>query len=86
MTDICIEILNRDVQRLHAMKQELLLKLSVEEYEHIVAGWEKKLNRCLNGNQGWGMIFANKWSRFIINTKLKLYADIQGLSSIVAHY
>lgn len=60
MTDICIEILNRDVQRLHAMKQELLLKLSVEEYEHIVAGWEKKLNRCLNGNQGWGMIFANK--------------------------
>jgi hypothetical protein len=60
LTKTCIEILEADVKKLVDNKQELLSKLSVQDYNKILEGWKKKLHRCKCGNQAWGLFLAKK--------------------------
>jgi len=58
-----LEILNQEVSRFKAQKEDFLKTFSSKDYEDIVEGWQNKIRRVTQGSQVWGLFQANKPSQ-----------------------
>ncbi|XP_078689244.1 uncharacterized protein LOC144920768 isoform X1 [Branchiostoma floridae x Branchiostoma belcheri] len=55
-----MDILNREVARTEANKEEFIKEFSEEDFRYIVDGWKEKLHRSELGDQKWGLFYAEK--------------------------
>jgi len=55
-----IEILKDELKRFEASKDNFITEFNLNDYNHIVEGWESKIIRCNKGDQRWGRFVAYK--------------------------
>jgi phosphoethanolamine N-methyltransferase len=54
------EVLERELEKAKGMKHEFIQEFSEEDYLAIVNGWQDKLQRVAQGDQKWGLFYAEK--------------------------
>uniref|UniRef100_A0A672S1T4 phosphoethanolamine N-methyltransferase n=2 Tax=Sinocyclocheilus grahami TaxID=75366 RepID=A0A672S1T4_SINGR len=59
-TEQFIQVIKVELQRAVEMKEEFIQEFSQEDYDAVVNGWTKKLQRCETGDQRWGLFYATK--------------------------
>uniref|UniRef100_A0A671KY15 phosphoethanolamine N-methyltransferase n=1 Tax=Sinocyclocheilus anshuiensis TaxID=1608454 RepID=A0A671KY15_9TELE len=59
-TEQFIQVIKVELQRAGEMKEEFIQEFSQEDYDAVVNGWTKKLQRCETGDQRWGLFYATK--------------------------
>ncbi|XP_016395269.1 phosphoethanolamine N-methyltransferase 3-like [Sinocyclocheilus rhinocerous] len=59
-TEQFIQVIKAELQRAGEMKEEFIQEFSQEDYDAVVNGWTKKLQRCETGDQRWGLFYATK--------------------------
>jgi len=59
-TDYFKKILKMELEKFKPTKKEFVKDFSLEDYNEIVDGWEVKLGRVDNGDQGWGLFIGAK--------------------------
>ncbi len=59
-TDYFMEILRDELSRYEPMKEEVLRRFTIEDYDAICGGWKEKMVRCRRGEQVWGYFTARK--------------------------
>jgi len=60
LTQLFIDILEKEVKLFQSQKQDFIQEFSVEDFDAIVAGWSAKMERCTEGDQAWGLFIAQK--------------------------
>ncbi|XP_075902732.1 phosphoethanolamine methyltransferase isoform X2 [Nelusetta ayraudi] len=55
-----IEVIETELKRAEAIKEEFIEEFSEEDYLAIVNGWREKLGRSKTGDQRWGLFHATK--------------------------
>uniref|UniRef100_A0A672Z467 phosphoethanolamine N-methyltransferase n=1 Tax=Sphaeramia orbicularis TaxID=375764 RepID=A0A672Z467_9TELE len=55
-----IKVIEDELQRVDAIKDEFIEEFSEEDYLAIVNGWREKLGRSRSGDQRWGLFLATK--------------------------
>ncbi|KAM4732463.1 phosphoethanolamine methyltransferase isoform 2-T3 [Anableps anableps] len=55
-----IEVIQTELQRAEAIKEEFIQEFSEEDYFAVVNGWKEKLERSKSGNQRWGLFHATR--------------------------
>nr|XP_015802184.2 phosphoethanolamine methyltransferase [Nothobranchius furzeri] len=53
-----IQVIQTELQRAEAIKEEFIQEFSEEDYFAIVDGWKEKLERSKTGDQRWGLFHA----------------------------
>uniref|UniRef100_A0A1A7WVQ0 phosphoethanolamine N-methyltransferase n=1 Tax=Iconisemion striatum TaxID=60296 RepID=A0A1A7WVQ0_9TELE len=53
-----IQVIQTELQRAEAIKEEFIQEFSEEDYFAIVDGWKEKLGRSKTGDQRWGLFHA----------------------------
>uniref|UniRef100_A0A8C2GAV8 phosphoethanolamine N-methyltransferase n=2 Tax=Cyprinus carpio TaxID=7962 RepID=A0A8C2GAV8_CYPCA len=59
-TEQFIQVIKAELQRAGEMKEEFIQEFSQEDYDAVINGWAKKLQRCETGDQRWGLFYATK--------------------------
>lgn len=59
-TDKFVECLKNELVRIESNKDEFIKEFSSEDWQHLVEGWEAKLERTAKGDQRWGVFRARK--------------------------
>ncbi|KAI0226388.1 Phosphoethanolamine N-methyltransferase [Lamellibrachia satsuma] len=59
-TDQFMAVLQKELNRTQAIKDEFIKEFSQTDYDAIVNGWKDKLVRCGQGDQRWGFFYAEK--------------------------
>ncbi len=59
-TEDLIAIMEEQLQKLSASKQEFCERFSEEDYDYIKGRWELKLNCCREGDMKWGWFLARR--------------------------
>jgi len=59
-TDKFVECLKVELTRLESMKDNFIQEFSSDDYQHLVEGWEAKVQRSAKGDQRWGVFRARK--------------------------
>uniref|UniRef100_A0A9J8CJ95 phosphoethanolamine N-methyltransferase n=1 Tax=Cyprinus carpio carpio TaxID=630221 RepID=A0A9J8CJ95_CYPCA len=59
-TEQFIQVIKAELQRAGEMKEEFIQEFSQEDYDAVINGWTKKLQRCETGDQRWGLFYATK--------------------------
>lgn len=59
-TDVFTEILQEELVRFKSIKEEFIEEFSVEEYDHVVRGWEDKIKRSGEGEHRYGLFAYEK--------------------------
>nr|XP_029511209.1 phosphoethanolamine N-methyltransferase 3-like [Oncorhynchus nerka] len=54
------QVIQTELERAAAMKDEFIKEFSEEDYLAIVNGWRDKLKRCNTGDQRWGLFHATR--------------------------
>ncbi|KAM9740956.1 phosphoethanolamine methyltransferase isoform 2-T2 [Menidia menidia] len=55
-----IQVIQTELQRAEAIKEEFIQEFSEEDYLAIVNGWKEKLERSNSGDQRWGLFHATR--------------------------
>ncbi|XP_076015723.1 phosphoethanolamine methyltransferase isoform X2 [Genypterus blacodes] len=55
-----IEVIQTELQRAEALKDQFIEEFSEEDYTAIENGWREKLARCNTGDQRWGLFYATR--------------------------
>lgn len=55
-----IQVIQTELERAVAIKEEYIAEVSEEDYLEVVSGWSDKLKRCNAGDQRWGLFYATK--------------------------
>uniref|UniRef100_A0A8C7JH13 phosphoethanolamine N-methyltransferase n=1 Tax=Oncorhynchus kisutch TaxID=8019 RepID=A0A8C7JH13_ONCKI len=55
-----MQVIQTELERAAAMKDEFIKEFSEEDYLAIVNGWSDKLKRCNTGDQRWGLFHATR--------------------------
>uniref|UniRef100_A0A8C2G4Z3 phosphoethanolamine N-methyltransferase n=1 Tax=Cyprinus carpio TaxID=7962 RepID=A0A8C2G4Z3_CYPCA len=58
-TEQFIQVIKAELQRAGEMKEEFIQEFSQEDYDAVINGWAKKLQRCETGDQRWGFVCAS---------------------------
>ena len=61
-TEQFINVLSKEKAHTEQNKDDLLKHFTLEDYDALISGWEKKLKRCSVGYQKWGLFYAKKAS------------------------
>lgn len=59
-TEQFIGVLKAELERTEKSKDEFIRETSEEDYNDIVNGWRSKIVRCGDGDQKWGLFYAEK--------------------------
>ncbi|KAK2160634.1 hypothetical protein NP493_1634g00028 [Ridgeia piscesae] len=59
-TDQFVDVLQKELNRTMAIKDDFIREFSQADYDAIVNGWKEKLVRCGQGDQRWGLFLAKK--------------------------
>jgi len=59
-TERFVECLKTEVTRFESIKDDFIREFSNDDYEHLIEGWHRKLERSANGEQRWGIFRARK--------------------------
>eukprot|EP00118_Oscarella_pearsei_P012632 m.94560 g.94560 ORF g.94560 m.94560 type:complete len:496 (+) comp36822_c0_seq8:519-2006(+) len=59
-TDMFMKILDEEIARTEGGKEAFVKEFSLEDYTAIVGGWKRKVERCKQGHQKWGLFTATK--------------------------
>ncbi|CAF0810541.1 unnamed protein product [Rotaria sordida] len=59
-TDKFVECLKMELTRIESIKDDFIREFSSDDYDHLIEGWHKKLERCAKGDQRWGIFRARK--------------------------
>ncbi|CAF2091964.1 unnamed protein product [Rotaria magnacalcarata] len=60
VTDKFVLCLNMELSRIESNKNEFIQEFSSDDYDHLIEGWHRKLERCARGDQRWGIFRARK--------------------------
>ncbi|MED6267687.1 hypothetical protein CHARACLAT_014717 [Characodon lateralis] len=55
-----IQVMQTELQRAEAIKEEFIQEFSEEDFFAIVNGWREKLERSRSGDQRWGLFHATR--------------------------
>ncbi len=55
-----VECLKMELTRIKSIKDDFIKEFSSDDYQHLIEGWEAKLERCATGSQRWGVFHARK--------------------------
>lgn len=55
-----IQVIQMELEKAEAIKEEYIKEFSEEDYKAIVTGWQGKLQRCEKGDQRWGLFYAER--------------------------
>lgn len=55
-----ISILKMEMDKFKPIKDEFVKEFSLKDFEELVEGWDIKVVRCTNGDQGWGLFKGTK--------------------------
>ncbi|KAK2150774.1 hypothetical protein LSH36_390g02124 [Paralvinella palmiformis] len=59
-TSLFIEVLSKELKKMETVKDEFLQAFAQTDYDDIVNGWKDKQVRCGQGDQKWGLFYAEK--------------------------
>merc|ERR1712110_558086 len=59
-TDCFISILKMEMEKFKKIKDKFIKDFSMQDYKELTEGWDIKVTRCTNGEQGWGWFKAIK--------------------------
>jgi hypothetical protein len=59
-TDYFISILKMEMEKFKKIKDKFIKDFSMKDYKELTEGWDIKVKRCTNGEQGWGWFKAIK--------------------------
>ncbi|CAF0782745.1 unnamed protein product [Rotaria sp. Silwood1] len=59
-TEKFVECLKMELTRIESTKDDFIREFSSDDYDHLIEGWHKKLERCAKGDQRWGIFRARK--------------------------
>lgn len=59
-TDQFVQVLKNELIKTKEISEEFINEFSEEDYNHIIEGWEAKVNRCADGDQKWGLFVGTK--------------------------
>ncbi|RHZ39367.1 hypothetical protein DYB28_014138, partial [Aphanomyces astaci] len=59
-TEHFTNVLEAELARTVASRDEFIAQTSEKDYQDIVGGWESKLTRCADGDQKWGLFLGYK--------------------------
>lgn len=59
-TDEFVSVLKEEMQRFRPTKASFVKEFSLNDYNELVNGWDVKVDRCTQGEQGWGLFLATK--------------------------
>ena len=59
-TDYFISILKMEMEKFKKIKDKFIKDFSMKDYKELTEGWDIKVTRCTNGEQGWGWFKAIK--------------------------
>ncbi|XP_063173084.1 uncharacterized protein LOC134506728 isoform X2 [Candoia aspera] len=60
LTERMLSALTQELQELETSREKFVQEFSEDEFKSMASGWEKKLQRCANGDQRWGVFLAQK--------------------------
>jgi len=60
ITPMFVEVLRGEMERFKPTKDAFVKEFSQKDYDELVEGWEVKVDRCSQGEQGWGLFKASK--------------------------
>ncbi|KAJ8255283.1 hypothetical protein GJAV_G00203130 [Gymnothorax javanicus] len=55
-----MQVIQMELQKMEAITEEFMKEFSEEDYNAIVTGWREKLQRSLQGDQRWGLFYAER--------------------------
>ncbi|KAI1898360.1 hypothetical protein AGOR_G00071520 [Albula goreensis] len=55
-----MQVIQMELEKAEAMREEYIEEFSEEDYNAIVTGWKEKLQRCEKGDQRWGLFYAER--------------------------
>ncbi|XP_058868000.1 uncharacterized protein LOC117398653 isoform X1 [Acipenser ruthenus] len=55
-----VEVIKEELRRAETLREEFIQEFSEEDYSYIVQGWMEKLQRCEQGDQRWGLFYAER--------------------------
>ncbi|KAL8604016.1 hypothetical protein ACOMHN_039060 [Nucella lapillus] len=55
-----IQVLQRELKTTEVIREEFIKEFSEEKYDSIVDGWKAKVVRVGEGDQRWGLFYAEK--------------------------
>ncbi|RXM90802.1 Phosphoethanolamine N-methyltransferase 1 [Acipenser ruthenus] len=55
-----VEVIKEELRRAETLREEFIQEFSEEDYSYIVQGWREKLQRCEQGDQRWGLFYAER--------------------------
>ncbi|XP_050397141.2 uncharacterized protein LOC126815505 isoform X2 [Patella vulgata] len=59
-SELFTQVLEGELQKTEKMREEFIKEFSEEDYDYIVNGWKDKLVRVRQGDQRWGLFYAEK--------------------------
>lgn len=59
-TDMFVQAMKDDLERFKARKDEIVMKYSMGDFQHLQEAWMEKLDRCEAEDQTWGVFTAKK--------------------------
>jgi len=59
-TEQFVSVLNTELERMKTIKEGFIQEFSEKDYTDLVTGWQDKIRRCGNGDQKWGLFYAEK--------------------------
>jgi len=57
-TDLFVQSLKKEITYATSIKEEFIKEFSEKDYTDIITGWEDKVVRCGQGDQKWGLFYA----------------------------
>jgi len=58
--ELFTSVLQREVNQAKSIREDFIQEFSQEDYDAIVNGWQDKLVRVEQGDQAWGLFYAEK--------------------------
>ena len=49
-----------EMEKFKPIKDQFIKDFSMQDYKELTEGWDIKVERCTNGEQGWGLFLAVK--------------------------
>ncbi|KAL3859677.1 hypothetical protein ACJMK2_009885 [Sinanodonta woodiana] len=59
-TDLFVACLQKELERITSIREEFIKEFSLEDYDYLVTGWKDKVERSGQGDQRWGVFYAEK--------------------------
>jgi len=59
-TSYFVDILHKEMKSFTTQKDDFVKEFSLEDFDHILEGWQAKVERCTAGDQAWGLFIAHK--------------------------